>query len=269
MRKYFLLTFVFMALLFGCTAKNEEAMVDKMQVPALGHSANKVGGSFVKNKKNEETMGDEMQAPALEYSANKIGVGFVENKKNELEYENLMLVNRDNPMPKDFLPNLVDIGNGYKFDENGAKYLLEMFDVAKRDGVNLFVVSAYRSVKKQTQNFNNSVERLKREGYAEQEAYNQTIRYIALPGTSEHSIGLAVDINSLQEDFDQTSEFKWLKENCYKYGFILRYPKNKEGVTKVAYEPWHYRYVGKKHAEKIMMDDITLEEYILQNKLAN
>lgn len=238
MKKYCLLLFTFtiMIFLYSCNTKNEKAM-----------------------------MVEEVQIPIVSSSSGKVGISDVVNEHGNLEDENLILVNDRNPMPKDFVPTLVDIGNGYKFDEKGAKYLLEMIEAARQDGINLFVVSSYRSVEKQTKNFNNSIEQLKSEGYTEQEAYNQTIRYIALPGTSEHSLGLAVDLNSLEESFEQTAEFNWLKKNCYKYGFILRYPKNKESVTKIAYEPWHYRYVGKKHAEKIMMDDITLEEYLLKN----
>ena len=91
-----------------------------------------------------------------------------------------------------------------------------------------------------------------------------TAQYIAVPGTSEHSLGLAVDLNSLEESFEQTAQFKWLIEHCAEYGFILRYPKDKEDITGISYEPWHYRYVGEDHAAKIMEQGLCLEEYVQQ-----
>ena len=185
-------------------------------------------------------------------------------KPSKTEYENLMLVNKEHKIPADFIPNLTDVGNGFKFDENAAQYLTAMLTDANKDGINLFIISSYRSTERQSQNFNNNVNKLKALGLSEQDAYNETTKYFAEPGFSEHSIGLAVDLNSLEPSFENTKEFNWLQNNAATYGFILRYPKNKEDVTKIAYEPWHYRYVGKKHALIITSKHLTLEEY-LQN----
>ena len=185
-------------------------------------------------------------------------------KTNKIEYENLMLVNTENKIPADFIPNLSDVGNGFKFDEHAAQYLTSMLADATEDGINLFIISSYRSTERQSQNFNNNVNKLKALGLSEQDAYNETAKYFAEPGFSEHSIGLAVDLNSLEETFENTKEFNWLQNNAANYGFILRYPKDKEDVTKIAYEPWHYRYVGKKHALIITSKHLTLDEY-LQN----
>jgi len=104
---------------------------------------------------------------------------------------------------------------------------------------------------------------------SQEDAYNLTKREIAIPGTSEHSTGLAVDIvvlshQTLDEDFEKTEGFKWLSENAQKYGFILRYPKNKEEITGIKYEPWHYRYVGEENAKKINEQGICLEEYLAE-----
>jgi LAS superfamily LD-carboxypeptidase LdcB len=95
---------------------------------------------------------------------------------------------------------------------------------------------------------------------------------VARPGTSEHHVGLAVDIlgsgyYSLEQSFENTAAFKWLKAHCAEYGFILRYPKEKEHITGVIYEPWHYRYVGVDVAKEIMSRNITLEEYLEEKGL--
>ena len=101
------------------------------------------------------------------------------------------------------------------------------------------------------------------------EAYEETTLNVALPGTSEHALGLALDLISneyteLDERQEETPEAKWLAQNCHKYGFILRYPPEKTNITGIIYEPWHYRYVGEEHAAKIMEKGITLEEYLLE-----
>ena len=104
-------------------------------------------------------------------------------------------------------------------------------------------------------------------GYSDTQAYNNAKEWVAIPGTSEHHTGLALDIVTptyqvLDYGFDTTEAFKWLYENCSKYGFILRYPKDKSDITKITYEPWHYRYVGVETAKYIMENNMCLEEYI-------
>ncbi|MEG2038822.1 MAG: M15 family metallopeptidase [Oscillospiraceae bacterium] len=173
-----------------------------------------------------------------------------------------MLVNKDNPIPKDFVPELEDIGNGYKFNKKALPALKSMIADAKKAGINLTVISAYRSTESQTRLYNNKVQEYKNLGYDDTEAVVQASAWVAVPGTSEHSTGLAVDLNSLEESFDTTATFKWLIENCANYGFILRFPKDKVSVTKISYEPWHYRYVGTNYAKEIMSKGICLEEYL-------
>ena len=103
------------------------------------------------------------------------------------------------------------------------------------------------------------------------DAYDETKQSVAVPGTSEHATGLAMDITSstyqeLDDEQENTDEAKWLKANCANYGYILRYPTNKSDVTGIVYEPWHFRYVGKTAAKEIMKQGITLEEYLEQQK---
>ena len=132
------------------------------------------------------------------------------------------------------------------------------------------ICSAYRSVERQEQVFGESMKDRVKSGMSYWKAYEETALNVALPGTSEHALGLALDLISnqyseLDEKQQETKEAKWLAENCYKYGFILRYPPEKTNITGIIYEPWHYRYVGEEHAGKIKELGITLEEYLQEH----
>lgn len=188
----------------------------------------------------------------------------------------LRLVNAANPLPDDFEPETSNIA-GYEhrpFDMRAADWLEKMLHDAEQDGCKLYLVSGYRSIGRQRALFQIKTEELMQQGLASQQAEQEAARWVARPGTSEHNLGLAADIvsadwytthNDLTEDFEQTPAFAWLKANCAEYGFILRYPKEKEAVTGISYEPWHYRYVGQEAAKQIMLTGITLEEYLQAN----
>ena len=140
---------------------------------------------------------------------------------------------------------------------------------AEKAVMNIIVCSAYRSVKRQEQVFNESVKDRLNQGMNYWDAFQDTRMSVAEPGTSEHAMGLALDLISnqyaeLDQKQEKTKEAKWLAENCSKYGFILRYPPSKTNITGIIYEPWHYRYVGVEDATKIMDLGITLEEYLAQ-----
>ncbi|MEG2074506.1 MAG: M15 family metallopeptidase [Angelakisella sp.] len=183
---------------------------------------------------------------------------------NEPYYEAAMpmLVNPTNKIPEGFEPDVTEMGNGYKYDRKALVAYNAMNKAAKADGISLWVVSAYRTTEKQTTNFNNKLKEFEAMGYTAEQAYAATANIIAVPGTSEHSLGLALDLNSLETSFENTKTFKWLISHCADYGFILRYPKDKTDITDIAYEPWHYRYVGSNHAKLIMEKGICLEEYL-------
>ena len=134
----------------------------------------------------------------------------------------------------------------------------------RSDGVSLWIVSAYRSNEAQTQNYHGKIAEYESLGYSHEDAVIATSKYIAFPGTSEHSVGLAVDLNSLEESFEGTDAFRWLQEHCAEYGFIVRYPKDKIDITTINFEPWHYRYVGSNHAKHIMDNGLCLEEYMAE-----
>jgi D-alanyl-D-alanine carboxypeptidase len=174
------------------------------------------------------------------------------------------LFNRMNPIPADFQLDLAYVGN-HQVHAKAAPALRDMMQAAADDGVSLQIISAHRTNARQTANFNNGVNSRMAQGMSQSDAENATARWIAVPGTSEHEAGLAVDFNMLEERFNQTREYQWLRENGADFGFILRYEKETEDITGIAYEPWHFRYVGINHAKKITELGITLDEYVNGN----
>ena len=180
---------------------------------------------------------------------------------------NLVLVNASHPMEEGYVPELTEIQPGFSVDTRIANAARKMLADAEKAGLHVEMCSAYRSIERQEQVFGQSMKERVKKGMGYWEAYEETAMNVALPGTSEHALGLALDLISnqyseLDEQQEGTAEAKWLKENCYKYGFILRYPPEKTHITGIIYEPWHYRYVGEEHAERIMELGITLEEYL-------
>lgn len=183
----------------------------------------------------------------------------------------LRLVNAKNSLAKDNLPeiNTVSVnGSDYVVDERIIDDLEEMLSDAQSDGRYPVVCSAYRSWDTQEMLFENKIARVKQsKGLTEEAAEIEAATIVARPGTSEHQLGLAVDITAsdytnLDEGQMETEDQQWLMENCWKYGFILRYPVDKTEITGVIFEPWHYRYVGKEAAKEITEQGITLEEYL-------
>lgn len=187
----------------------------------------------------------------------------------EKEQFYLMLVNPDHSLPDGYTPVTGQVQNGYELDERVVPLMEQMIADAAADGVDLLVCSAYRSQQKQQSLFDAQLNQWLAAGKTQEEAYAETARAIAIPGTSEHQSGLAADIvtpshQTLDEAFADTTAGQWLMENAWKYGFILRFPKDKEPVTKIMYESWHYRYVGVLHAKLIHDSGLCLEEYLDQ-----
>lgn len=169
--------------------------------------------------------------------------------------DNIVIVNKTYSLPNNFTPNNLVSLNGYI---KVVDYVSEAFNELKSDssvlGLNIYASSGYRSYSDQAYIYNN---------YVNLDGQDKADTYSARAGYSEHQTGLAIDLNTIDMSFDNTNESNWLKENCYKYGFIIRYPKGKNDITGYMYEPWHIRYVGKVLA-KILYNDgdwITLEEY--------
>lgn len=175
---------------------------------------------------------------------------------------NLILVNKDNLVPDGYNFDKKEIYNGIYIDERIYPELQEMLNKMEEDGLYPEVTSGYRSRETQTKLFEDKVSELIAEGNTQEQAEKEASRSIALPGTSEHEIGLAVDISEKNVDWTTENFYKWLENNSYKYGFILRYPYGKTDITHIKYEPWHFRFVGKEDAQKIFERELTLEEYL-------
>lgn len=175
----------------------------------------------------------------------------------------LTLVNYENEMPKDYIPPLSNIDKERQFDSRAINSLLQMMLDMNNAGINhIWAQSAYRNPKKQEHLIQESIQEYLAEGKTEEEAKALTARSIGEPYKSEHNLGLAVDFNDINYAFEEEKAFSWLVENAENYGFILRYPEDKERITKIKYEPWHWRYVGIENAKEINKLGLCLEEYI-------
>lgn len=187
---------------------------------------------------------------------------------------NMVVVNKKRSLPIGYVPgDLVEPQVPFSFEgphekrqmrKEAADALEKLFAGAQKDGIELRAVSGYRSYKRQVSIFNNNV-KTKGQAYASQVS--------AVPGTSEHQTGLAIDVsspsvgNALEQTFGASKEGKWLAKHAPEYGFIIRYMKGKEDVTGYVYEPWHIRYVGEDIAEDITKQGLTLEEYFGENNI--
>lgn len=176
---------------------------------------------------------------------------------------NLVLVNKWNPIPDNYTFNLVEFSDNNAVDERIYPELQKMFNDMKADGLYPCISSSYRSTDTQQQYLDEKIAEYKLSGYSYKKAKRLAERWVALPNTSEHEIGIAVDITTTDRNVQDASYiWNWLRKNAYKYGFILRYPKDKEDITGVMFEAWHYRYVGKEVAKEIFEKNICLEEYL-------
>lgn len=186
--------------------------------------------------------------------------------KVEITDWRLRLANYDNLLPEDFEVELANIDNSKdpkQFDARAVKYLKDMINAMKKAGnTNIWCQSTYRSVKRQKELYDASVQKYLKQGKSQEEADKLTLEYINRPGGSDHNLGLAVDFNYVDNSFAKTSEYKWLLKNAENYGFILRYPEDKEDKTKIAYESWHWRYVGEENAKRMNELNMCLEEYV-------
>ena len=185
------------------------------------------------------------------------------SKWNKTCTPTLVVVNKANPIPENY-PISLENYNGKKINAAVKDDLDAMIHAAAKDGIKIFIYSGYRTIEEQTRYFNSQTSMYKKQGYGEQDAQAKAAMSVARPRTSEHNTGLAIDFNCVRDDFYKTKEYAWLIKNAAEYGFILRYAKDKTNKTGVIYEPWHFRYVGKEHAPKIMASGLCLEEYIVQ-----
>ena len=221
-----------------------------------------VGAIFIiKGCKKDDAPADEDQ--------NQPAVDAVEQVDDQPKVDDdlLTLVNPWNPLPDSWTPDLVTLSDGRKIDSRCYEAFEEMMDACKAAGYSPFLCSAYRTQETQQGLYDNKVQRLVDSGMSEEEAKVEAAKAVAIPGTSEHQLGLAVDIvdanmQDLTDEQENTATQKWLMANSWRYGFIHRYPNGRTDITGIIYEPWHYRYVGKDAAQDIFTRDITREEYL-------
>lgn len=192
-------------------------------------------------------------------------------EENISGYDELILVNPTHFIPEDYEPELETVQGKYQLDKKAASSAKELLKGAKDAGFDMQLCSAYRTVAKSAELYERKVNQYISAGYDEATAKTEAAKWVAPPGTSEHHTGLAMDLVSsdywgyysdLEHDYDKFDSFKWMYEHCAEYGFILRYPKDKQDITGITYEPWHYRYVGKEAAVYIMENGLCLEEYL-------
>ena len=175
---------------------------------------------------------------------------------------NLILVNDELAVPKNYESELLKLDNGEYVDTRIYPKLQEMFNDARNNGLHLFVREGYRSFEKQEETMDFYINNYLAEGKDLESAKELALKYVAKPGHSEHELGLAVDINADTRYISSDEVYTWLNQNSYKYGFIKRYEIDKVDITGINNEPWHYRYVGVEDATKMYELNYCLEEYI-------
>lgn len=179
----------------------------------------------------------------------------------------LTLANQAHPLPADWEIDTTALTSGREVDSRIFDALTSMLNDCKAQGLSPVVCSAYRTVSRQQELFDEKRNEMMADGLSYSEATDAAATVVAIPGTSEHNLGLSVDICSmdyqlLDDAQADTPEQQWLMEHCIEYGFILRYPQGKEDLTGIIWEPWHYRYVGVEAAKAITASGLCLEEYL-------
>ena len=175
---------------------------------------------------------------------------------------NLILVNKDHYIPKNYSIKLKTLKNGKQVDERIVQPLQKMFDDARSQHLQLFVREGYRSAEQQKEIMQEYIKRYEKQGHNYFVSRKQARKYVALPRTSEHELGLSVDINADTNVCSKEEVYNWLNQNAYRYGFIKRYPKDKVDITGINNEPWHDHYVAIEAATATTQPNLCSEEYL-------
>lgn len=210
------------------------------------------------------SQGEEEAAAAPEATAEPTPVPTEEPSSDlpdvDLTSWEMVLVNKDNPIGEDFVPpETATLANDCVVDSRIAEALTSFAEGAQAEGLSVYLSSGYRDYATQQYLYNRKIS----QGYSAEEA----AKIVTPPGTSEHQTGLCCDITDIYRDpkttdLENTDTFQWLLAHCQDYGFILRYPEDKQDITQVMYEPWHFRYVGVEAATYIMENNLCLEEFV-------
>ena len=196
-----------------------------------------------------------------------VAVRIYNMNKPSRDAELLTLVNPWNTIPDGYEPQLFTLSDGQQIDRRCYDDLMRMLDDCRAAGNSPYICSAYRTWDKQQALFDNKIQRLENEGMDADTARVEAAKVVAVPGTSEHQLGLCADITDKfyevkTKELEKTALYQWMYAHCQDYGFILRYPADKQDITGVMYEPWHFRYVGKEAAAYIMGNGLCLEEFL-------
>lgn len=246
------------------TAQSQQSQ-ESAQETDTGNKQNKRLG-----RKEKAQLDEQVHATRSDADINTLIKEFPKDPNQEAA--ELILINKDNPFEQEpQVPLAYDAESGQSFHEDIEKPVTELLNAAQEAGYPLYIVSGYRSIAYQEQNIENNYQQyLAQTGGDEEEAQRLTDAYVAPANASEHTTGLVLDLlgkdwmaqgQSLSEDYENDPSAQWLMENAADYGFILRYPKDKEDITGYNYEPWHYRYVGVKAAQYMAKHGLALEEF--------
>lgn len=266
---------VFMFNMVGCVCSEEPPVDDESSVATESSSIvnSKAEESSMseasKEDQSEPSSGSTSSKGTSTYKKNTLSNGdyinYTKSGRAELNEWYLILVNKDNKLANKWTPDsLTSVASGEKLDSRIITAYKDMVNAAAKDGLNIYPVSTYRSIDTQNRLFQNQVNAVKsaNPSLSQTEAEAKAATVVARPRTSEHECGLAIDFIDVEERFANTAEGKWLKENCTEFGFILRYEEDKQSITNVIYEPWHFRFVGIKHAKRMEQLGMCLEEYV-------
>ena len=179
----------------------------------------------------------------------------------------LSLLNKEYILKEELDLDLVSIGSGHELEERAADAITKMVQDAKKEKIYISVTSSYRTYLKQVSLFKNKISKLEKAGYSHASAVTEAGKVVAVPGTSEHQLGLTVDFvtrnyRKLDEGIKNTKEYKWVEEHAWEYGYVIRYPSGKSDITGIISEPWHLRYVGIPAAKLMHDQKICLEEFL-------
>ena len=255
------------------SAVTVEATEDKTEEQSQGNSSEEPESENIPDPEEQNGQAEqsaesqEQDTETPETTGSDTVVYFDGTTKVDTSLWNMILVNPDHYLPDDFTIDKMQVQGNYYLDSRVAPLAKQMIADAEKEGIKLQICSSIRDLDLQTRLFNNKINDLIDEGYSKEEARRVAATIVAVPGTSEHHTGLAMDIvtpsyQRLNSGYANTDAAKWLKANAAKYGFILRYPEDKTEITKIIFEPWHYRYVGIEYASFIMSEGICFEEFI-------
>lgn len=262
----------------------EETKVSLEDIERLDEEDMTDSEDYVWNPENMEAVEQYSASDILNANADRLPAKVEKEDKETANYGDyefsrddwrLILVNPQHSIPEGYekdipLGKINTMKGVMRCDERIIDDLLCMIQAAKEDGVTLSICSPYRDYEYQRNLFNRKITQFMNQGLSYMEAYQLASKRVNAPNASEHQIGLALDIVTdsyikLNDGFADTKAGKWLAANSCRYGFILRYPKDKKDITGVDYEPWHFRYVGVEAATVITEKGITLEEFWEEN----